>query len=346
MTQSAEKPHTSEGTVRIATVATIPLVLEQLGQDPAAVLSELGFDMSLFDDPDNVIPYATRSQLIHQCVNKTGCQHFGLLIGQRTGASSLGLVGFLMQQSPDVATALRSLVRYAHLHVSGAAIYLDEENGSAFLGYSISQSGVRASEQIEDGAVTIAFNILRKLCGPEWHPQKVLLSRRKPSDIRPYQQHFQAPLKFDADRNGLLFSASWLQQPVMGADPELRQFLQKQIDQLESRYADDFAEQVRRVLRTALLAQQATAAHIARLFSIHPRTLNRRLKANGTSFQELVDQTRFEIALQLLENSSMELNEIAATLDYADASAFSRAFRRWSGMTPSRWRERCRHADV
>jgi AraC-like DNA-binding protein len=332
--------------VRIATVAAIPIVLEQLGYDPAAILSELGLDMSLFDDPDNVIPYAMRSQLIQHCVRKTHCQHFGLLIGQQTGPSSLGLVGFLVQQSPDVATALRSLVRYAHLHVRGAVIYLEEENGSAFLGYSIYQPKVEASEQIEDGAVTIAFNILRKLCGPAWKPENVLFAHRKPADIRPYQQFFRAPLNFDADRNGLLFSAKWLHQPVMGADPELHRLLQKQVDQLHSRYGDDFAEQVRRVLHSALLTQQATADHVAALFSIHPRTLSRRLKACGTCFQELADQSRFEIARQLLGSSSMELSQIAATLDYADASAFSRAFRRWSGATPALWREQCRQADA
>jgi AraC-like DNA-binding protein len=96
---------------------------------------------------------------------------------------------------------------------------------------------------------------------------------------------------------------------------------------------------VRRVLHSAVLTHDATADKIAELFAIHPRTLNRRLNACGISFQELTDQSRFEIAQHLLSNSSMPLTQIAATLGYADASVFSRAFRRWSGMTPSAWRE-------
>ena len=84
---------------------------------------------------------------------------------------------------------------------------------------------------------------------------------------------------------------------------------------------------------------QARSDQVAKLFSIHSRTLSRRLNACGTSFQELLDEGRFEIARQLLEDTRMELHRIAESLEYADASAFTRAFRRWSGITPGQWRK-------
>ena len=92
------------------------------------------------------------------------------------------------------------------------------------------------------------------------------------------------------------------------------------------------------MLRTALLTRHASAEQIAALFSMHPRTLARQLQACGTRFQVLVDEVRFEIARQMLEQSTMDVGEVAAALDYADASAFTRAFRRWSGTTPAQWR--------
>ena len=339
MTATTGKKQQSDTTVRIATLTALPDVIKQLGFDPAKVLAETGFELSLFDNPENLISYAKRSQLIKHCVSKTHCQHFGHLIGRHTDVSSFGLVGLLMQQSPDITTALNSLVRYAHLHVRGAVIYLEVKDNQAFLGYSIIQVGVEAQEQIEDGAVTIAFNILRNLCGSTWHPSNILFAHRKPVNTRPFRQFFKAPLSFDAERSGVLFSASYLQQSVMGANPEQRRLLNNQIAQLESRYSGDFAEQVRRVLCPALLTQQASADSIAALFSIHQRTMHRRLSASNTSFQKLANESRFEIARQLLENSSMKLSQIAETLDYADASAYTRAFRRWSGTTPSLWRE-------
>lgn len=344
MAASPSKYTSPAGTVRLAPIASIPQVLEQLGFEPATILAELNFDIRLFNDPDTVIPYAMRIRLLQECAERTGCLHFGHLIARNTGPASYGIAGFLMQQSPDVVTALRAFVRYSHLHVSGAVVYLDEdmETESAFLGYSILESEIDSSDQLADGAVTAAFSIMRALCGTKWRPIKVCFTHRKPKNIRPFKQYFDAPLFYSESRNGVEFSPKWLQTPLKSADPDLREFLQRQINLLESRYSNDFAEQVRRVLRSAVLMHQATASHVADLFSIHQRTLNRRLREFDTCFRDLLNESRFEIARQLLEDSSMSLTEIAATLDYADTSAFARAFRLQSGKTPSSWREQCR----
>lgn len=316
----------------------LPAVLRSLGADPAEVLAEAGFDLKLFDDPDNLVSYAARSHLIAHCVARTGCQHLGLLVGQQGGLHSLGLMGLLVKYSPDVGTALRSLVRNLHLHVRGAATTLAVDGDSAMLSYEIYHPRVEATDQIGDGAVAILFNIMRTLCGPEWKPIEVRFAHRKPEDVAPFRRFFRVPLRFDAEQNALVFSAGWLSRHLPDTDPQLRRLLQKQIDAIEVRHGADFPEQVRSVLRSALVTGQAKADQVAALFSMHSRTLSRHLNAFGTGFQELADEGRFEIARQMLEDSAMEVRQIAAALDYADASAFTRAFRRWSGNTPARWR--------
>ena len=97
-------------------------------------------------------------------------------------------------------------------------------------------------------------------------------------------------------------------------------------------------EDVRRVLRTELLKDTCSAATIARIFSMHRRTLHRHLRTEGFAFRQVANQIRFEIACELLENTDMALGQIAAVLKYSELSAFTRAFRRWSGQTPSAWR--------
>ena len=208
----------------------------------------------------------------------------------------------------------------------------------AILSYEIHQPLVEATDQVGDGAVALLFNVLRALCGPDWKPAEVRFAHRKPRDLAPFRRFFHAPLRFDAEENALVFSADWLSRHLPDTDPQLRSLLQKQIDTLEARHGDDFPEQVRRVLRSALVTGQAKADQVAALFAMHARTLNRRLNAFGIGFQELLDEGRFEIARQMLGNSAMDVSQIAALLDYADASAFTRAFRRWSGTTPARWR--------
>jgi AraC-like DNA-binding protein len=100
----------------------------------------------------------------------------------------------------------------------------------------------------------------------------------------------------------------------------------------------DFSEDLRRVLRTELLQDDCSATNVASLFSMHRRTLNRRLHAEGTAFRQVVDEVRFELARELLAKRGMTFGQIAAALKFSEASAFTRAFCRWSGQTPTAWR--------
>jgi AraC-like DNA-binding protein len=330
----------AKGTLIIGPTSALPTVLRSLSADPEKVLAEAGFSVKLFDKPENRISYAARGRLLAHCVATTNCQHLGLLVGQQSGLLSLGLVGLLVKYSRDVGTALRSLVRYFHVQFRGAVLTLIVEGGIAMLCYDVYEPRVQANDQVGDGAVAIMFNMMRELCGPDWKPAEAWFAHRKPEDIKPFRKFFRAPLRFDAEHNALLFSASWLTRPLSIADQDLRILLQKQIEQLDLRNGEDFLSQVRSVLRQTLSTGQATVEWIASLFNIHSRTLNRHLNAHGTGFQQLLDECRFETARKLLEESVMGIADIAATLDYTDARSFIRAFRRWSGTTPARWRAR------
>jgi AraC-like DNA-binding protein len=101
-----------------------------------------------------------------------------------------------------------------------------------------------------------------------------------------------------------------------------------------------FAEQVEGVLPQMLLSGTASTEAIARLFAIHARTLRRRLEAEGKNLQQLINQTRFELAQQLLDNTGLSVSAIATALRYDDPNAFSRAFRNWANVSPTQWRAR------
>lgn len=339
MTFNKPRVESSESTVRIGPIMALPAILAGLGKDPDSVLAEAGFAISLFDNPDNRISFNARGKLLAHCVALTGCKHLGLMIGQQSGLNSLGLVGLLMKHSTDVGSALNCLRRYFHLNVRGATVTLEADGSSAVLCYTAYQSGAQAAEQVGDGAVAILFNILRELCGPGWKPIEVRFTRLADDDIHPHRSFFKAPLSFGSRQNAVVFDGKWLNHRMPVSDSELRRFLQFQIDQIEAQQADDFPEQVRSVLGTAILSGRTASNEIAVLFSMHSRTLSRRLAAHGTSFQVLLDETRFTLAKQLLGSSKSEIKQIAETLAFADASSFIRTFKRWSGKTPAQWRD-------
>lgn len=328
--------------VRVGATMELTAVLQSLGARPAQLLAEVGLDLTLFDNPNNLISFAARGHLLEHCVARTGCQHLGLLVGQRTGLESLGLVGSLVKYSPDVGTALQALVRFFHIHTRAANVTVTVDGQLAYFGYQIKQPGTAATDQVADGALAVLLNILRSLCGPGWKPSQVCFAHRKPNDIEPFRQFFRAPLVFNAEQNALVFLADWLTYRLPVDDPELRRQLMEQVNRIEAHHPDSFPDQVRSVLRMALVTDHADADHIAALFSIHRRTLNRRLNEDGISFKDLLDEVRYEIARQTLLDTDLQVGDVAATLGYADASAFTRAFRRWSGAAPAEWRSEAR----
>jgi AraC-like DNA-binding protein len=344
MDQRATAPVDPGVTIRIRGVMGIPAVLESLGSDPAQVFSRTHVDLALFDDPDNSMPLALLGRLTKECVASTGCEHFGLLVGKRDAQKALGLIGLAVRDSENVEVALRRLGAYLHLYHGGQVLNLDVNGDVATLGYAIHQPSVEAVDQIEDGALAIFFNIMRDLCGANWLPLAVRFAHRRPASLRPFLEYFHTTLQFNAEQSALVFSANWLHRRLPEVDADLQRLLRREIDELEATQGTDFRERVRAVLRTALLTGHGSADQVAALFSMHRRTMTRRLAECGTNFAVLADEGRFEIAKHMLAKTTMDVGQIATALDYAEASAFTRAFRRWSGTTPAAWRAKQRPA--
>jgi len=326
------------GATRIGPFASVPELLRSMGTDPGPLLESVGLDLHAFEDPDHTIPFVTAGRLLEVCAQRTACPHFGFLMGQRAGIASLGLVGALVQHSPTVDAALRSLTVHLHLQHRGGVPTRTVEGERAALGYAIYQPGMPGAAQVHDATMAIAFNIMRTLCGSTWLPSEARFAHLEPADVEPYRRFFRAPLRFDMDRTEIRFPRQWLERSLPGSDAELHRFFQSQVSERETRCNDGLAEEVSRALRTMLVAGRGTEEHVARAFSMSSRTLHRRLKAQGVSLRKIIDQVRCEIAFQLLRDTYLSVTDIAGTLDYTETSAFTRAFRRWTETAPTTWR--------
>ena len=341
-------PHAApEAIVRVGPLASIPGVLRELDCDPEPVFDSVGLKLADFSDPDTEISYLTGSRLLARCVSATDCEHFGLLVGMRATPSSLGVAGFMLSSAPDVTTALQCLLQHLDLHDQGGVLLLHVEARIALLGYAIHEPGAQATDQIYDLAVAVACNIMRGLCGQKWKATEVLLSRRPPRDLAPYRRFFRAPLHFNAAQSGITFPNRWLNHKLLSADPLLHRHLEHEALTLHAQRNASIVDDLRRSLHRHLLNNEDCAVTaVARDLRMHQRTLNRRLRAHGTSFRGELDNVRYAVAQQLLAESTIPMARIATILDYADVTAFSRAFRRWAGITPGQWRKRSRESMI
>jgi AraC-like DNA-binding protein len=314
----------------------------EVSLDP--LLDEVGLPRTLFDDPENLVDLDKAARLLALAAEQTNCPHFGLLSGQKVGPDAIGIVGRLAQNASDVGSGLRGLILNLHLNGYAFVPTLTLASDTAEFGLWLSADLPANTIPIIDHGMAAAFTILRTLCGPGWTPMDVLLVHRPTSSREPYNRFFGVPVQFGRDRNAITFAATWLERRVHGANVAKRKLLERELAVIAQRHRLRVATTARRALITCVARGNVSVDAVAAAVGLHPRSLNRRLAREGTSVFELLKEVRFQIARDLLANTSLPITEIAATLVYSNIGAFTRAFHLWSRESPSDWRLKRRAA--
>ena len=331
------------GMQRVGAFSGLPALIAQLGTDPAPALDSAGLTAAALDNPEGRVPFAAMCRFLEVAADRTSCAHIGLLAGKMWRLADLGDVGELVANCPTVREALDSLIVHQHLNSSGGLGFVLERGGIMDAGYAIYHAGVTHTDQFYDAILAGTFNFLRELAGPAWLPAEIFIPHARPRDVAPYRRLLKVQPRFDAEFCAIRFDARWLAHPVENADPARRT---SALARLEAAGPGEFRDRVMRAVRTVLLHGKHSGDDVAQMLSMHRRTLNRRLKAQGTTFQRVLDQVRFDVACHLLGQSDIPLDDVAATLGYAGVSPFMRTFRRWAGTTPGQWRRAAALARV
>lgn len=326
-------------TQRVGALVALPELIRQLGADPVPILADVGFDAGALSHPDNKVPYAAFVNVLGRAAEVTRCPHFGLLAGRMFRLAQLGALGELVRNSSTVGRALDALTVFQHINSQGGLGFVLKRGDFVDFGYAMYHPSLVGAAQMYDGVLASLMNFMMELCGPTWRPYEVFLSHAKPHDIAQYRAFFRVVPRFDAELCALRFHARDLAQSVDGADPAKYRRAEQWA---RSAGPPDFLQQVYRGVRRLMLENRHSGDDLAQSLAMHRRTLNRRLKAEGMTFQRVLDDVRFEVARDLLANSNIHLDDIAATLGYAAVTPFMRTFRRWSGTTPGQWRRSVR----
>jgi len=324
---------------RVGFLAVLPSLLQGLGVDSDQVLTRVGLSPDALNDPEALIPYAAMASMVDVASTVTKCPHLGLLIGKCVSLRSLGVIGELMRNAPSLGVALRDFAAQQHRHARGAVVYLLERRDHVVFGYAIYQPSVQAVSQIYDGAAAAAFSLVRELVGPgRLIDLRPTISRMQPADVTPYTNFFGVVPNFDAAHTGVVMPRAWLNLPTANPDNRLRTELEARVKDYQPAGEHDIVTQIRRIMRVGLLIGQTSGNGIADRLCLARRTLHRRLANEGTSFQALLDEARFEASKQLLSETHLSIGVIASIIGFAETSVFSRIFSQWTSTTPSNWR--------
>lgn len=327
----------------IGPLASIPARLRQLGVEPGVVFS--GLQIAEADlIPGNLVPYSEIVALLARAADATGRQTFGLELGEGHDHLALGALGQLMANAPTLGAALQDYVSMQMALSRAAASYLYRSGDTYVFGYGTYERNTPGSWQVYDLTIVVALNIVTSLSRGAIAPDEVLICHRPPADRRPYEHILRCVPQFDQSQNCLVLSATGMKYPIPGADPVARKQIVEKFNVNSGFAGNELTPRVRHLIRAAICTGDVSMTAIAASIQLSPKTLERHLAGENTSFEQIKDEVRYVVARDLLELTDMPIGEVALAVSFATHSAFDRAFVRWSGVTPSEWRSRL--ADV
>ncbi|GAB5413821.1 MAG: AraC family transcriptional regulator [Congregibacter sp.] len=307
--------------------------------DEDALLQKANIRREQIENEDDLIALESVIGLLEATAEASGCGHVGLLLARKQKPDFMGLVGVLMESSPNLNWVLKEAMSFFRIHAQGVdwEVTMDEKLVLWSISFDVPASVPHL--QCTELGMGQAYSLLRNLSGNQWRPQRICLRRKKPSNAGFYEQYFKAPVEFNAEKDGLLFHRRDLDLPVSEHDSRIYQALSEYALLLSSQYQQDLPAKVRRLIRKLLPESKCSIEAVALCLNCDKRTLQRNLKKEGSSYQKLLDEVRHTMAAEYLKNSSISLAGIASMLGYDEFSSFSRAFKKHFGISPSNWRK-------
>ncbi|MCQ4290572.1 MULTISPECIES: AraC family transcriptional regulator [Stutzerimonas stutzeri subgroup] len=329
----------TERTTSSSWALSIVQALESAGIDCRQLFIELHLDYAALDDPDARFAQDDMTRLWQRAVAVSGDPAIGLNMARQARPAALNVVGYALMSSRNLKEGFARLVRYQRIIAEGADLDFQPCAQGYRLSLTIIGDRLPPARQSAEGSLAGCLTFCRWLTGTPLLPLEVSFQGQLPDDLEPYRQLFQAPLRFDAPRYALLFREEDVEMPLPTANEALAQLHDRFAGEYLSRFSDSkVMHRARQILCRLLPQGEPRREVVAQALCLSERTLQRRLQEEGSSFQQLLDDTRRDLAVQHLAQPDLAPLEIAYLLGFADPSNFYRAFKRWFGVTPGEYR--------
>jgi AraC-like DNA-binding protein len=327
---------TSQNSILGTCVKAIGRALDAAGCDGPALLTEAGFDLKELEGPDTRCPLVKTGHLWRIALAATGDPAFGLKLTRQYKHTMFHALGYGLGASSTLKEAFERVQRYSHV-VSNAVEYQFFLRGAEY--HFILNPTTDVPAESIDALVGMYIQLCRSLVGRQHSPLSVELQRARPDVVVDFERLWRAPLQFGAERNRLIFDKTSMESLLDSGNPELA----RQSDAISSRYLarierHNIEARVREVLTQRLQHSEPSQEDVAEILNLSSRTLQRRLGESGKTFKGILDETRHSLALAYLSAPHYSVNEITYLLGFSRSSSFIRAFRRWTGLSPSNWR--------
>ena len=315
--------------------------LVQRGFDAAEIFAELDIDPVRAQQADTRISSLKIKQIWDMASQRSGDIAFGLTAAEVAFPAMFNSLSVAMSASDTLLDAFQRFMRFRRVIDTTCINTLEEvEDGYKFTWAPV--TGLESNVGAE-AFVAALMTLCRWSSGPDFHPQRVTLMHRLPDEVERYRQFFNAPVELQTGENALYFSKASMEKNIVTANRQLAVVSdQLSADNLARTERTDLVNQVYNKLLNFLPQRLFSEEIIAEELNMSLRSLQRKLKEQGTSYDALFQSVRRTLALQLMNDPQLSIADVSRFLGFSSPSNFGRAFKRWTGQTPLEYRRSSR----
>lgn len=315
--------------------------LKRLGSPLERWLDQENLSPLALNDPESLIPRNLVFSFLERAARSEGLENLGLLVGKETSIAALGTFGRLILGSPTLYDAFNTIQTLAPANNSGEIYWLAEQGEKVLFCQRYIDSPGSICQYAAHFSLILMMELLGLVAGEEWRPKEIYLQTGQKSDLATSELFSDAKIQTDEEFSAIVFPRFFLSLPLKTPRFFLEEQRQQDIAFLRSSSpAGNLGESWRQAIASLPRGNYPDIHFAAAMAGTSVRTLQRRLEKEGLTYSELVERTRFEEAIRLLQEPSIKLAGISAELGYTDAAHFTRAFKRWTGLSPSQFRRR------
>ncbi len=308
------------------------------GIDPQPILARAGLTNRMLDTPDQMIDARVYRRTLNLAAQASKRRDFSLQLSQMQSFDKLGAVGFLARHAPTFQVAIDRMIRFLQTFDRGSVMHFEVDGDTALWTHDLVGVGDESPVQHRELAVSLACSFIQSAISESWTPTCVLFEHVAPADMTPFNSVFRCPIYFEQTLNGIEFPASDLKKPLRRADPGLFAILDQHVGSVHDMTQLSLRSRVRHYVQDNIETGAVRIDNAVSHLEIKRHILQRDLRQEGTTFQKIVDDVRFDLGCRYLRDTSMRVGDIASALGYAETAVFTRAFTRRSGKTPNAWR--------
>ena len=311
--------------------------LEARGRPSGLILKEVGLDASGVQDADARIPFAKQAALFEAAASHLNDPCFGLHFGSSVNPLDVGVLGYVGTSSPTFGDGLRNIVTYLRVSTEGVHGKLAIEDRLAFFTVEIIDPRTRHRQQMYEFGLVMVMSFVRLIAGRRLIPEWVEFRHNRAEDLEGFERFFGCSVRFGQRKTSIVLKRGLLDLPSKSADERLLHILKGHCEGILDKRGDkaDLKDEVEYLVASHLQAGAPVSQLVARELGMSERTMARRLAGLGTSFGQILEDVRRQLAIRYLDEPEVRTSQIAYLLGYSEPSAFNHAFRRWTGVSPS-----------